>query len=176
MRFLYAGPHPTQHRPWGPTWPDGIPSDPIKRLLPAVCLLQVLAAQAPLDLPTARIAEPQAEHLLVRILQKRPKDRLPIEAILRHAFLAGGLDTQQVSGSFAMLNDSQQAFKDELAKLQEGVSGGGGGGPSGAAVSFGAADSFKPRDSFSNAPRGNVSFGGAKGGGGGSVLQRAGMK
>ena len=85
--------------------------------------LQVLASQTPLDLPAARIAEPQAEHLIAKILNKRAKDRLPIEAILRHAYLVGGLDTQEVGGSFAMLHESQQAFKNELGRLQ-GATGG----------------------------------------------------
>ena len=81
----------------------------------------MLASQAPLDLPFARIAEPQAEHLLAKILVKRPKERAPIEAILRHAYLVGGLDTQQVGGSFAMLHQSQQAFKTDLSKLKDGL-------------------------------------------------------
>ena len=79
--------------------------------------LQVLQSQTPLDLPTSRIAEPQAEHLLSKILQKRAKDRVTVEQILRHAYLVGGLDTQQVGGSFAMLHESQQTFKGELDKL-----------------------------------------------------------
>jgi serine/threonine protein kinase/uncharacterized protein YjiS (DUF1127 family) len=83
--------------------------------------LQVLASQASLDLPTARIAEPHAVHLLSKILQKRPKERATVEGILRHAYLVGGLDTQQVGGSFAMLHESQQTFKGELGKIQDNV-------------------------------------------------------
>lgn len=79
--------------------------------------LQALASQQPLELPSSRIAEPQAEHLLAKILQKRAKERITIEQVLRHAYLVGGLDTQQVSGSFAMLHESQQTFKGELDKL-----------------------------------------------------------
>ena len=89
--------------------------------------LQVLASQSPLDLPASRIAEPQAEHLLSKILQKRAKDRIQLEQVLRHAFLVGGLDTQQVNGSFALLHNSQQTFKDSLDKLSGNVKPGCGG-------------------------------------------------
>ena len=88
--------------------------------------LQVLASAAPLDLPTSRIAEPQAEHLLRKILVKRAKERATVEAIMRHAYVAGGLDTQEVGGSFAMLHESQQTFKGELSKMQGGLNPGGG--------------------------------------------------
>jgi len=110
--------------------------------------LQVLASSAPLELPMARIADTQAQHLLAKILLKRPKDRASIEVILRHAYLVGGLDTQQVGGSFAMLHESQNAFKSELGKLQAGLGPAAGegsfsGGPSFGGGSFSRASSMK---------------------------------
>lgn len=109
---------------------------------------QVLASSAPLELPMARIADTQAQHLLAKILLKRPKDRASIEVILRHAYLVGGLDTQQVGGSFAMLHESQNAFKSELGKLQAGLGPAAGegsfsGGPSFGGGSFSRASSMK---------------------------------
>jgi serine/threonine protein kinase len=112
--------------------------------------LQVLASSTPLELPMARIADTQAQHLLAKILVKRPKERATIEMILRHAYLVGGLDTQQVGGSFAMLHESQSAFKSELDRLQAGL------GPMGGESHFG-----EPR------------FGSPAFGGGSSVLKKA---
>jgi len=151
--------------------------------------LQVLAGGAPLDLPMSRIAEPRAEHLLAKMLVKRPKDRLPIESVLRHAYLVGGLDTQEVGASFAMLHTSQQAFKDELGKLQEGIGPGSGcgGGSFSLKDSFtspqvnpaptGTRSSFKRGSSGSALAERTAKFAEARGGGGNSsssVLGRAG--
>ena len=124
--------------------------------------LQVLASAAPLELPMARISDMQAQHLLAKILLKKPKERAPVEAILRHAYLVGGLDTQQVGGSFAMLHESQSAFKTELGKLQKEIfpsdasfaaAGGGGSFGGGGGSSFGAGragSSFKKTASFND--------------------------
>ena len=81
----------------------------------------VLASSAPLDLPAARIPDPQAQHLLAKLLVKRPKERAPLEAVLRHAFLVGGLDTQQVGSSFHVLFESQVSFKEDLERLKSGL-------------------------------------------------------
>ena len=83
--------------------------------------LQVLASAAPLEIPMARVSDLQAQHLIAKLLVKPPKERAGVEAILKHAYLVGGLDTQQVGGSFAMLHTSQQTFKDELGRLQSGM-------------------------------------------------------
>jgi len=96
--------------------------------------LQVLASPAPLELPLARIVDSQAQHLLVKMLAKRPKERASLDAILRHAYLVGGLDTQEIGGSFAMLHSAQASFKDELSRLKTG-----GGAEATTASSFAAA-------------------------------------
>ena len=103
--------------------------------------LQVLASSTPLELPMARIADTQAQHLLAKILVKRPKERATIEMILRHAYLVGGLDTQQVGGSFAMLHESQNAFKTELDRLQAGLGPMGGGEAHFGSTAFGGGSS-----------------------------------
>ena len=80
---------------------------------------QVLAAPVALELPAAKISNPQALHLLQKLLVKKPKERASIDQALKHAFITGGLDTQEVQGSFAMLYESQQQFKDTLATLHD---------------------------------------------------------
>ena len=61
--------------------------------------------------------------------------------ILRHAYLVGGLDTQQVGGSFAMLHESQNAFKTELDRLQAGLGPMGGGEAHFGSTAFGGGSS-----------------------------------
>ena len=142
--------------------------------------LQVLASNAPLEMPAFRIAEAQAEHLLSRVLVKRAKERLPIGDILRHAFLVGGLDTQEVGGSFAMLHESQQAFKNELTRLQDAT---GGGLAAGASFAKPPArgDSFVRRDggrsaSFAPELHRTLDSSNGKARAGASVLDRIGMQ
>ena len=72
-----------------------------------------------LELPPAKISNPQALHLLQKLLVKKPKERATIDQALKHAYITGGLDTQEVQGSFAMLYESQQQFKDTLATLHD---------------------------------------------------------
>jgi uncharacterized membrane protein YgcG len=111
------------HRPMPRRHLDALAPPPCASALSrrGVGVSQVLSSNQPLELPLAKVTEPQAQHLLAKILVKRPKDRTTIEAILRHAYLVGGLDTQQVGGSFAKLHESQSAFKQELTKLQDGM-------------------------------------------------------
>ena len=49
--------------------------------------LQVLASAAPLDVPSARIPDPQAEHLLSKMLQKRPRQRTGLAALFDTAVM-----------------------------------------------------------------------------------------
>jgi len=70
-----------------------------------------------LELPAARITNQQALHLLGKLLVKKPKERASLEQALKHAYLTGGLDTREVQGSFAMLHESQQKFKDALVAI-----------------------------------------------------------
>ena len=80
-------------------------------------VLQVLATTTPLDVPQSRIYDVQAQHLLMKILSKRPKERCGLSDVLKHAFLQGGLDTREVADSFAKLHDGQQNFKQALEEL-----------------------------------------------------------
>ena len=81
--------------------------------------LQVLAAPVTLELPTARISNTQALHLLQKLLVKKPRERATVEVAMKHAYLTGGLDTQEVQGTFAMLHESQQTFRDALEELRD---------------------------------------------------------
>ena len=80
-------------------------------------VLQVLATTTPLDVPCSRIYDVQAQHLLMKILAKRPKERCGLADVRKHAFLQGGLDTREVAESFAKLHEGQQHFKQALEEL-----------------------------------------------------------
>ncbi len=94
--------------------------------------LQVLASTTPLDVPMARVPDTQAQHLVAKLLVKQPRERASVDAVLKHAYLCGGLDTQQVAGSFAMLHEAQQSFRDELGRIQGGPAANGHGARAGA--------------------------------------------
>jgi len=59
-------------------------------------VLQVLASPTALDLPLSRIEDEQAQHLLSKLLLKRQRERLPLALVLKHAYIDGGLDEEQV--------------------------------------------------------------------------------
>jgi len=81
--------------------------------------LQVLTASIDIEVPPAKVPNEQALHLLSKLLVKKPKERASVSQALRHAYLTGGLDTQEVQRSFAMLHESQQQFKDALLWMQD---------------------------------------------------------
>ena len=60
----------------------------------------------------------QAQHLLAKILVKRPKERLIVANIVKHAYLVGGLDTEQVRDTFARLHSGQQQFQQKLDEIR----------------------------------------------------------
>ena len=86
--------------------------------------LQVVSSSGPIELPLAKLDDTQAQHLLQRMLAKRPRERPAVEAVLKHSYLVGGLDTREVSKSFAMLHEAQAEFKGELSRLHESVGAG----------------------------------------------------
>ena len=80
-----------------------------------------------LELPAARISDPQALHLMQKLLLKKPKERATVEMALKHAYLTGGLDTQEVQGTFALLHESQTNFRSALEELRDFQADGGAG-------------------------------------------------
>ena len=80
--------------------------------------LSVLATGTALSLPLSRIDDVQAQHLLAKILVKRPKERLIVANIVKHAYLVGGLDTEQVRDTFARLHSGQQQFQQKLDEIR----------------------------------------------------------
>ena len=61
------------------------------------------AAQVPKDI----VDDIQARHLMKKVLVKNHLDRASIQAVLKHAFLCGGMDTIQRESSFGYLQQTQ---------------------------------------------------------------------
>lgn len=64
-----------------------------------------------------------ARHLLARLLALEPRQRIPLDQIARHAWLVGGLDTIELSESFAGLQMAQEVTQRQLAMVQAELSG-----------------------------------------------------
>ena len=59
----------------------------------------------------------QARHLLKKILVKNHVDRANISAVLKHAYLCGGMDTIQLGSSFSYLQTTQKQLQTMLKDI-----------------------------------------------------------
>ena len=55
--------------------------------------MQQLASYAELEVPKDIVDDIQARHMLKKVLVKNALDRASVQAILKHAYLCGGMDT-----------------------------------------------------------------------------------
>lgn len=69
--------------------------------------MQQLASYAELEVPKDVVDDIQARHLLKEILVKNHIDRASVQAVLKHAYLCGGMDTIQRESSFGYLQQTQ---------------------------------------------------------------------
>jgi hypothetical protein len=53
----------------------------------------------------------QARHMLKKVLVKNHLDRANVQAILKHAYLCGGMDTIQRESSFGYLQQTQSQLQ-----------------------------------------------------------------
>ena len=58
-----------------------------------------------------------AGHLPKKVLVKNHLDRASVQAILKHAYLCGGMDTVQRDSSFGYLQQTQQQLQSLLAEI-----------------------------------------------------------
>ena len=70
-----------------------------------------------LEVPTGCIDDPQARHLLEKLLQRSADDRLDGSRILKHGYLAGGLDTVQMESTFGPMQQGQMFVRSLLQQL-----------------------------------------------------------
>ena len=70
-------------------------------------------AQVPKDI----VDDIQARHLMKKILVKNHLDRASVQAVLKHAYLCGGMDTIQRESSFGYLQQTQQQLQSLLTDI-----------------------------------------------------------
>ena len=58
-----------------------------------------------------------ARRLLERMLHLEPGKRPTLDVVARHAWLAGGLDTSELLGSFSGLQNAQELTQRQLGSL-----------------------------------------------------------
>jgi len=59
-----------------------------------------------------------ARHLIRKLVQLQPTERCSLEAAARHAWLVGGLDTEELSTSFSGLQQQQESTQKQLVRVQ----------------------------------------------------------
>ena len=143
----YAAPEIVAHlrRPGGPILPGGIggstimtaPAGPELDVWSLGMLLWQLYSQQPLVgseaealsmLPSLKsidpslgcVTDPQARHLLQKMLMRDESARITAQKILKHGYLTGGLDTEQMESTFGPMQKGQLFVRSLLQGLNEG--------------------------------------------------------
>ena len=63
------------------------------------------------------VADVQARHLLEKMLRRDPLDRISAQAILKHSYLTGGLDTVEMDSTFGPMQKGQLFVRSMLQQL-----------------------------------------------------------
>jgi len=79
--------------------------------------MQQLANYAELEVPKDVVDDIQARHMLKKILVKNHLDRANVQAVLKHAYLCGGMDTIQRESSFGYLQQTQTQLHSMLTEI-----------------------------------------------------------
>ena len=79
--------------------------------------LPQIASWAEIEMPKDVVDDIQARHMLKKVLVKNHLDRANVTAILKHAFLCGGMDTIQRESSFGYLQQTQQQLQTLLTDI-----------------------------------------------------------
>ena len=82
----------------------------------------LLGSHAQLQPPQGGFDDPQAYHLLLKMLQKKPADRIEAALTLKHSYLAGGVDTVEMEASFGPMQKGHLFLRSLLNQLREGPS------------------------------------------------------
>ena len=79
--------------------------------------MQQLANYAELEVPKDIVDDIQARHVLKKLLVKHHVERANVQAVLKHAYLCGGMDTIQKASSFGYLQQTQQQLHSMLTEI-----------------------------------------------------------
>ena len=67
----------------------------------------------------APLADPQAYHLLLKMLQKKPAERIEAALLLKHSYLAGGVDTVEMEASFGPMQKGNLFLRSLLNQMRQ---------------------------------------------------------
>ena len=62
-----------------------------------------------------------ARHLLEKMLCFEPSERATLDEVAHHAWLAGGMDTLELEGSFSGMQSAQELTQRQLGRVQAGL-------------------------------------------------------
>ena len=79
----------------------------------------MLGSHAQLQPPKGGFDDPQAYHLLLKMLQKKPAERIEAALTLKHSYLAGGVDTVEMEASFGPMQKGHIFLRSLLTQLRE---------------------------------------------------------
>ena len=78
----------------------------------------LLASHAPLAAPMGCVVDEQAHHLLLKMLVRKPTDRLEPAKVLKHGYLAGGMDTTEMEASFGPMQKGHLFLRSLLQQIK----------------------------------------------------------
>lgn len=82
----------------------------------ALAMIGVLGSGSP---PLGCVADLQARHLLKMMMARAPQERMSIERILKHGYLAGDLDTIPLNATFGRMQKGQHFVRSLLEQLSQ---------------------------------------------------------
>jgi len=79
----------------------------------------LLGSHAQLEPPIGGFDDPQAYHLLLKMLQKKPAERIEAALLLKHSYLAGGVDTVEMEASFGPMQKGNLFLRSLLNQMRQ---------------------------------------------------------
>ena len=67
------------------------------------------------------VTDTQASHLITKMLQRHPHDRIESTKIAKHGYLTGGLDTVQMENTFGPMQKGQLFLRSLLQQISGAV-------------------------------------------------------
>ena len=78
----------------------------------------LLASHAPFAAPMGCVIDEQAHHLLLKMLVRKPTERLEPTKVLKHGYLAGGMDTTEMEATFGPMQKGHLFLRSLLQQIK----------------------------------------------------------
>ena len=109
----------TRTPPATPTTPSTPSCTPSCSCTPPLQATTLLGSHAQLHPPKGGFDDAQAYHLLLKMLQKKPADRIEAALISKHSYLAGGVDTVEMEASFGPMQKGHLFLRSLLSQMRQ---------------------------------------------------------